>query len=106
MNASLRCREGRDAMGCTTISQRTLLTLGAAFKCTRAPAAIRNEMKQLHPINQVFPHFVAPLCSASEPSSSESTPNAMTLHQSLKEQQRNRVVLLLVSFFGLIKAPH
>jgi hypothetical protein len=54
MNASLRSREGRDAMGCTTTSQRTLLTLGAPFNCTRDSATIRNEMKQLHSINQVF----------------------------------------------------
>jgi hypothetical protein len=54
MNSSLRSREGRDAMGCTTTSQRTLLTLGAAFNCTRDSATIRNEMIQLRPINQVF----------------------------------------------------
>ena len=113
INASLRSREGRDAMGCTTTSQRTLLTLGAAFNCTRDSPTIQNEMKQLHPINQVFrglvstiPHFVPPLCSATEPSGSESTPNAMMLHQSLKEQQRNRVANLLVSFFSLMQAPH
>ena len=100
-------------MGCTTTSQRTLLTLGAAFNCTRDSPTIQNEMKQLHPINQVFrglvstiPHFVPLLCSATEPSGSESTPNAMMLHQSLKEQQRNRVANLLVSFFSLMQAPH
>jgi hypothetical protein len=110
MNSSLRSREGRNAMGCTTTSQRTLLTLGAVFKCTPDSAVIQNGMNQFDSDysfrDLIISCFVPSLFAPSEPSGSKSTSNATKLHQGLKEQQRNRVVHLLVSFVNLVQAPH